>query len=223
LGREIHIPLLSHSRFRVTGVVSDRSPGGLLRANPTVFLPMNVLAGTDFDLIVRAEPWVLREMLSFVRRIESEARIGPVETLEQILRRNAVGESFAQTVAFLFATPALLIAVVGFYSTLRYMTLLRRKEIAVRIALGAAPGRIFWEEAREAYGLGCTGLLAGLLLAACASSVFLGFDPNLGKVSLTSSAMFAPVLAAICVVTATIPPAWEASRITPAALLRAEG
>ena len=120
-----------------------------------------------------------------------------------------------------FAVLSLLLASVGLYGVLSYLTMQRTAEIGVRIALGAQRGQVL----RLMLGDGLRPALYGLLLglAASAGAVRL-FQSMLYGTHPLDPAIFAAVAATLLLVAvlACLVPAWRASRIDPIQALRTE-
>jgi predicted permease len=118
-----------------------------------------------------------------------------------------------------FAGLALLLAVLGTYGVLSFLVAQRRREIGIRVALGATRGRIVALVTRQGLAIVSTGLAAGLAGA-------LGLSPLLGSflfgVEPTDPSTLAAVIGTIAIVAALACglPAWRASRLDPNVVLR---
>jgi len=123
--------------------------------------------------------------------------------------------------AVVFGCVALALAAVGLYGVLSYGIARRRGEIAIRIALGAQPGRVIAMILRETSGLVIAGLALGAGLAYAASRLI---DSQLYGVApqdpLTLS--LAAGLLVLVALSASYLPARRASRLDPMAALRRE-
>jgi ABC-type antimicrobial peptide transport system permease subunit len=120
-----------------------------------------------------------------------------------------------------FAVASLLLAGVGLYGTLAYLTSQRTQEFGVRLALGASASSILHLVIREGAlltGLGATlGLAGALVVTRALRSLLYGVTPLDGLTIVTVVA-----LVAIMTLAAVGWPAWRASRVDPATALRAE-
>jgi ABC-type antimicrobial peptide transport system permease subunit len=120
-----------------------------------------------------------------------------------------------------FAGLALLLAAIGTYGVLSYMVTERRREIGIRVALGAARSQVLTEVLKQGLqvtAMGVTSGLAGALaLNRLIASLLFGVQP-------TDSVTIAFVIAAIMAVAvvASWLPAWRASRVDPNMVLRDE-
>ena len=120
-----------------------------------------------------------------------------------------------------FSALALALAAIGVYGVLAYMVAERRREIGVRMALGAGRARVLREVVSEGFRLTAAGIVAGsasaLFLNQLLASLLFGVRPS-------DAATFATAIPGIALVAliACLLPAWRASRLDPNAVLRAE-
>jgi ABC-type antimicrobial peptide transport system permease subunit len=120
-----------------------------------------------------------------------------------------------------FAGLALLLAAIGTYGVLSYMVSERRREIGIRVALGAARSQVltqFMKQGLQVTALGVTiGLAGALALNRLIASLLFGVQP-------TDTVTIAFVIATIMAVAAVASwlPAWRASRVDPNIVLRDE-
>ncbi|HEX6059011.1 MAG TPA: ADOP family duplicated permease [Gemmatimonadaceae bacterium] len=121
----------------------------------------------------------------------------------------------------IFGALALVIAAVGLYGVIAFAVAQRTHEIGVRMALGAAGGRIVRAVLLDALGLVGAGFALGALAALAAGR---WIAPLLHDTSPREPAIYVAVaatFAAVAVVASAIP-AWRASRVDPAVALRAD-
>ncbi len=121
----------------------------------------------------------------------------------------------------LFGALALSVAGIGLYAVFAHAIAERRREMAIRIAIGAQPGRVLGMILREACRLAAVGVLCGCALAVVAGrwlqSMLVGTAPS-DPIVLGAAAVLMLFVAGL----ATFLPARTASRADPTALLRAE-
>jgi ABC-type antimicrobial peptide transport system permease subunit len=129
--------------------------------------------------------------------------------------------SFVIVILGAAALVTLILGAVGLYGVLAYVVTLRKRELGIRIALGASPRAVAAAMARYGIGLASVGIVLGLALFALVAGflrallfgVTLSDPPTLGGSAL--------ILFAIAVLASWVP-ARRAARVDPADALRAE-
>jgi len=139
--------------------------------------------------------------------------------MDHLVARSVADERFRAMLASVFGGAALVLAVVGLYGLAARRVAERRREIGVRVALGARPADVRILVFRDALRTVALGLAAGLPAAFAASQVtqsFLyGVTPTAPHVFVTAAAVLA--IAAVC---ATLLPARRAAAIDPIVVLK---
>jgi predicted permease len=211
--------------YRVAGVVGDAREYALGREpTPTVYACRTVYANPALAFLVRTrgEPLGLTSAVGAkIKELEPLRAVFDVAPLTE-----RIGEEYAQdrlrtTLLGLFAATALALACLGIYGTLSYIVSLRRREVGLRIALGALSRDIvtqFLVKALRVVGVACAaGLVLALAFTRALSGMLYGvspFDP------VTLSVVIAVVVGAA--VLAAILPAARAARTDPMQALREE-
>jgi ABC-type antimicrobial peptide transport system permease subunit len=141
--------------------------------------------------------------------------------MEQQVRENVFEDRLISTLSSAFAVLATILAAVGLYGVLAYTVAQRTREIGLRMALGAAPGRVRAMILRQVGVMtiigGVVGLAAAIALGRAAQSMLFelnGYDPTV----LAASA----VLLSLVALGAGLLPAHRASRVDPMRALRYE-
>jgi predicted lysophospholipase L1 biosynthesis ABC-type transport system permease subunit len=179
---------------------------------------------TDFRLLVRASVPVNTLIPAVRRRVRELDPVMPVDhfkTLQTCIDESLVTRRSPAILAALFAGVALLLAALGTYGVLAYAVAQRRREIGVRMALGALPAQI----ARLFLGLGLRLLAAGLLLGGFGAwAAGRAKQSLLFQVPSFHAPTFAGTAIVLCAVTwiACLLPAWRAARVDPMEALRHE-
>jgi len=156
-----------------------------------------------------------------VQQLDRDLPVSKVLTMDQLLGRSTLDESFNTTLLSAFAVLSLLLAAVGLFGVLSYIVAQRTSEIGIRLALGAQREQVLRlvlvDGLRPAlFGLGF-GLVASVGAARLMRSMLYGTQPLDPVVFTAVAAMLLLVAAAACMV-----PAWRASRLDPMQALRTE-
>jgi putative ABC transport system permease protein len=179
-------------------------------------------SGTFVLRTASANPLALASILrQEVSRANPEFRVSTLHTQQELIDAQTIRERLLAMLAFFFALVALLLAGVGLYGVLDYSVFQRRREIGIRMALGARAAHIVRRVALEVFAMVLAGALAGLALG-LASVRYI--ESLLYEVKATDlSALAAPALALLAMaVLAALPPVLRAIRIDPARVLRSE-
>ena len=133
----------------------------------------------------------------------------------------SVGETRFMTLVLIgFAGAAILLAAIGLYGTLAYLTSQRTQEFGVRMALGASAGQVLRSVAAEGLWLATIGAALGFAGAAATTGALQGLlyhvTPFDGVTLIT-----VVIVVGISASVAALLPAWRASRVNPSLVLRA--
>jgi putative ABC transport system permease protein len=169
-----------------------------------------------------ADPAGFRAQLQqAVWSIDPALPLDRIETLEQKRRLLLAPQQLYAAALGLFAAVALTIAVQGLYALLAYAVELRRREIGVRMALGADRAGILRLVLKGGLGLAAIGLAAGAALSLGLQQAILAMLYEVKPFDLPTYAGVAGLLLAAALVAALLP-ARRASRVEPAVVLRGE-
>ena len=175
IGQRVSFPFVPDRDFEIVGVVGNERFAAIdVEAGPVLYFPYSQGPDNQFNIVIRAhgDPALLagpaREAIA---QLHPAAPIVGVRTMEEIL---GTSEAVFQRRSVLtliggFAAAALVLAAIGLYGVLAQMVARRRREIGVRLALGAGGGSIALSVARKLAIAVAGGLAAGL-----AGSVFMG-------------------------------------------------
>ena len=141
--------------------------------------------------------------------------------MTDLLAGSAAQRRFAMIVFEFFALAALFLAAIGIYGVLSGSVTERTREIGLRSALGASPRKIVGLVVRQGMTLTALGVFAGLIGALGASEALRSL---LFGISSVDPLTYGGVIALLGIVSAAacLAPAWRASKVDPAATLRAE-
>jgi predicted permease len=144
-----------------------------------------------------------------------------VRTLEQLARSTLARQRFLLLLFGIFAGLALLLACVGIYGVLAYLTGKRVPEIGVRMALGATGGGVMWLVLRQSLGMILVGVGAGVSAALAAGRLLERMVEGMRPIEPSTFAIMTLVLVAAALF-ASFLPARRASRVDPVKALRQE-
>jgi putative ABC transport system permease protein len=156
-----------------------------------------------------------------VPRARPGFRVSNIGTQEELNRSDTIRERLLAMLALFFAVVALLLAGVGLYGVLDYGVLQRRREIGIRIAIGAQAGGIARLVALDALAMVLVGTVAGLALGMASVRYIAAL---FYQVKATDPGMLVlPWLAILAAAfLAALPAVMRAVRIDPASMLRAD-
>jgi predicted permease len=156
-----------------------------------------------------------------VKGLDSALPLYSVKTLAGQLDETLLSDRLIALLSGGFGLLATVLASVGLYGVMAFVVARRRKELGIRLALGAQPGRVIWMVMREVVVLLAIGLAVGvpaaLALGRYVSAQLYGIEPNDPLIAGTTVALLSVVSAA-----AGLIPAHRASRIDPILALRYE-
>ena len=220
--------------FTVVGVAKDVKQGGLDRKTGTEFYflvdqtskapPQIALAPGTMNIVLRTTlpPSTLTSTIeSAVREADASVPVVRLREMDDVFAESIRRPRLLAQLLGMFAGLALLLAAIGTYGVLSYMVTERRREIGVRIALGANQGRVLGDVLKQGLGLAAAGLAAGvagaLALTRLMTALLFGVEPTDPATLAAVTATIAGIAALACVV-----PAWRASRVDPIVVLREE-
>jgi predicted permease len=218
---------------KVVGVVRD-APYRSMREPilPSAYVPFHSIDSKgalqpvrDATFMVRTSsvnPMALASILRReVPRARPEFRVSNIRTQAELVRGQTLRERLLAMLGVFFAGVALLLAGIGLYGMLDYSVLQRRREIGIRLAIGAPAGSIARLVTMEVFTMVLVGALAGVALG-MASVRYI--ETLLYQVKAGDPAMLAlpslTILAAALL--AALPAVIQAVRIDPVAMLRAD-
>ncbi|QOY90262.1 ADOP family duplicated permease [Paludibaculum fermentans] len=209
--------------WEIVGVVGDTYQTGLDSAiRPQVYLPAG-LAGLDGGVYVvrsaRTDAGLVQAVEAAVRGVDPELERIQVHRLSEWVGESLGDRRTPAVLTGLFALVGLLLTVLGLYGTLMLEVRQRRRELAIRAALGADWRRILGLVLRRGLVLTGAGAAAGLLLFRVAGQVLEGQLYEVRPEDGGTAGVVLLVLAASAL-PACVKPAWAALRSSPVEVLR---
>jgi len=219
----------------VIGVVEDVNERGVQQAAPPIvywpsFMPF--LYGSSASAAVRAVTFVVRSNRAGTESFANQVRqavwsvnpslpVASLETMQNVYDRSMARTSFTLVMLAIAGAMALVLGIIGLYGVIAYAVSQRRREIGIRLALGAEPAELKTMFVRHGLRLAAIGTALGLVAAAALmglmKSLLFGISP-LDPVTYAA----VPVVLIAAAVLASYMPARRAAAVDPVEALRAE-
>ncbi len=164
---------------------------------------------------------VIEPLRRAVRGAGGDQVLYEVHTMDELAGSTLARQRFLMLLFGVFAGLALLLACIGIYGVLAYLTSQRVPEIGVRMALGASAGSVMWMVMRQSLGMIAVGAGIGIAAALGAGRVLQHLVEGMQPTEPLTFAMMILILVASALV-ASFLPARRASRIDPTSALRQE-
>ncbi len=207
----------------IVGVVTNTRDNQVLRTSPQIYVPLDQWPLAAVTAFVRSDdpPARARDVQALMRAVDPAVAISELKTMSQIVDDELASSRIVNGLFVGFALLALALAAAGLFGVISYSVGQRRRELGIRLALGASPATIGRMIVGEGLRIVAVGMVIGLLLAiglaqASASLLF--------GITATDPATFLGVASVILLVTllAAWAPAARAMRVDPAGTLRAD-
>jgi putative ABC transport system permease protein len=211
--------------LRIAGVVGNAREFALDREAVPSYYPCRIAYATPaLAFLVRAggDPQnIVNAVRAKVKELEPLRAVYDVAPLPQRIGNEHADERLRTSALALFAGTALALACLGVYGTLSYVVSLRRREVGLRVALGAQQGNIvaqFLGKALRVVAGACViGIVAALVSSRFISGMLFEVSPS-DPMTLGGVVVLVLAVAAL----AALLPAWRASRVEPMRVLREE-
>ncbi len=218
----------------IVGVVGNEHDDGVTRSATTVvywplmmrdFWEPGIVAQRNVAYVIRTprlqDQGFLREVQQAVWSVNQNLPLAPVRTVQEIYDESMAETSFTLVILGIASAVTLLLGLVGIYGVIAYIVSQRKREVGIRIALGAHSGevqRMFVTRGLMLTGIGLVvGLAAAAALMRLMSSLLFGVNPF-------DPITYVTVVGGLAVVAliATWLPARSATKIDPMLALRSE-
>jgi predicted permease len=226
IGRRIYCGLDSPKPMTIVGVVSDvRQDSPASPPEPEIYMPFqqHPFHANELQVVVRSERSP-EQVIAVVRTtVHRTAPLMAVRftTFSRMVDDSISAPRFRAALCLSFALVAIGLAMTGVYAVMTCVVNERRAEVGVRMALGAAPGKILSLISLRASALGLAGLCVGIPVAALLSRFLASLLYAVHPLD-ASAYLFGGVAVIVIVLAAALVPALRAARIDPAIVLRSE-
>jgi putative ABC transport system permease protein len=207
----------------IIGVVANARTESLTAAvNPQIYRSIYQSPTKELVIFLRGQldpgaiPWQVRDQ---VWAIDPQLPVFHAQTLEDVLSTSLSVRRFSMEMVALFAGTALLLAGLGIYGTFSYLVNEQRREIAIRLAMGAPKGKVLRMVLHRGFNLAAVGAALGvigaLLVSHLMAGLLYGVSPNDPITFIGFTLVLILVALAACYI-----PARRAMRVDPIVALR---
>ncbi len=220
----------------VIGVVQDVRQNGIQEKAPAIvywpvltrnfFVPdKEIVVTRAVTFVIRSERAGTQDFVNQVRQavwsVNASLPLASVRTMREIYDESLATTSFTLVMLAIAGAMAMMLGLIGIYGVISYTVSQRKREIGIRVALGAEPGALQWLFVRYGLALAGAGAIIGLAAAAgltrLMKSVLFGISP---VDPLTYAVV--PIVLVAATVLASYLPARQAAAVDPVETLRAE-
>lgn len=209
----------------IIGVIADARTESLADAAiPQIYRSVYQHPAKDLAVFLRGEldpSAISAQMREQVQSIDPELPVFHAETLDDVLSTSLSVQRFSMEMVAFFAATALLLAGLGIYGTISYVVNEQKREIVIRLALGAQRGNILKMVLRRGLGLAAAGAGLGVAAALIVSHLMAGLLFGVSPTDLTTFAGVTFVLTTVALAASYIP-ALRAMRLDPITTLHSE-
>jgi putative ABC transport system permease protein len=221
IGHDIESLSISGLEQRIVGVVGDVRELGVAKDPPAVAYSCGLQPNwpDPFFIVRTSRDMPIADIRNALHEIEPTRAVYAVRLLTDTLERTVSQQRLNAILLVLFAGTALLLAAIGLYGVMSELVSARRREIGVRLALGARAGHILSTVVRPAAATTVAGIVIGLV-GAFALTRFM--NALVFQISTRDPVTFAvvPLLLAGVATVASIVPVRRATRTDPMEALR---
>jgi putative ABC transport system permease protein len=214
---------LEQGAREIVGVVGDVKSSSLdADASAMMYLPYKQSPRPFVSFVVRTaanQESLVQPVSNAIYSIDKEQALTDIRTMEQVLAESLSDRRFNMTLLLAFAGVALVLAAVGVYGVMNYTVTLRRRELGIRMALGAATSDVLRLVLGQGLTLTLIGVAAGLIAAFALTRLMASL---LYGVTATDYLTFVSVSAVLIGVglAASYVPARRATKVNPTIALR---
>jgi putative ABC transport system permease protein len=208
---------------QIIGVVETVKQAGIdAEDRPTTYLPLAQAPAADMSVLVRGRTTApLASLRNTVRSIDADVPLYDVQSLSDRVAVSVGPTRFYTVLASVFAIIAVALGAIGVYGVLSDTVSRRRRELGIRVALGAAPSTLLGGVLADGARLAAIGVAVGLLASFWTGRALRALLVDVGErdpIALAGSALLFGLVALL----ASLGPAARAVRADPIEALRAD-
>ncbi len=232
IGQAVDLPALGFGRDRrvpmtVVGVIRNERVQSDLRvpAEEIAYVPMAQAPRMQIKLAIRTHGDAVAAVPAVreaVRQLDPRLALADIRTMEQIWEQSLSGLKEPVWLIGIFALTSVLLSAIGLYGVLSHSVAQQRREIGIRMALGAGAGDVLSFVARTTLTMVGLGLVAGLAGAVALTRVTSSLLFEVSALDPWAFVAGALGMAAVALIAALVP-ARRATRVDPTTALRSEG
>jgi putative ABC transport system permease protein len=209
----------------IIGVIADARTESLADAGiPQIYRSVYQRASKEVTIFLRGQldpSAISAQVRSQVHAVDATLPVFHAETLDDVLTSSLSVRRFSMEMVAIFAATALLLAGLGIYGTISYVVNEQRREIAIRLALGAQRGTILKMVLHRGLGLAAAGAGLGVAGALIVSHLMAGLLYGVSPTDLPTFAGVTLLLTTVALAASYIP-ALRAMRVDPITTLHSE-
>ncbi len=210
--------------YEVIGVAANSRYTSLWEDRPRVFFPLSQADAHPNAVIVRLRQTVTEQSATIaihaaVAATDPQLPLPRIQTWPETRDASLVQQRLGLTLFATFSAAMLLLTVVGLYSIMTSRVTQRRKEIGIRLALGATPEHMRRTILTHAAVIATCGLIPGIATGSAATTFIARVLPGLEPSTITTTTAIAATLITIATL-ATLAPARRAASTDPMRVLK---
>jgi putative ABC transport system permease protein len=228
IGKRLRLGDAKGPEATIVGVVGDTRfrdlTTSLATSEPDVYFPMAQRPAGAFQVAISAavpSEQIADALRREIGNLDRSIPLFGAQSMERLLAQQTASGRFASSILSVFAGAALLLSAVGIYGVLAFLVSLRRREIGIRLALGATNTRVLRGIMGQGVGLAAIGLAIGVVAAMLATRAI---ESQLYSVGARDPFVFATVSFVLLGVSAlaSLIPARRAAQVDPQVALKEE-
>lgn len=231
IGKHVGVGLTRFPARTIIGIVADIKHGSLREeAAPEMFVPYTQneiriwpsMQTMQFAVRTQTDPAAVTASIErAVHSVDPDLPIAKLATLTMLVSNSMTADRLSMLLVGSFGTLALILASIGMYGVISYSVMQRTSEIGVRMALGAARGKIFIMVIGQAARLAGAGIVIGIIAALASTHLMSHFLYGIGASDPTTFVLVAALLILTALLACYIP-ARKAMKVDPMLALRYE-